>query len=84
MDFDAKYRVAGYGGVAFYLLGYEKIRDEDYEWSGIEYDNEQNVRAVMVGDDRVFIVDVDDLTVLADNEYCRDCGQIGCTHNTYV
>ena len=38
------------------------------------------VRAVMVGDDREFIVDVDDLTEIPDDSYCPGCGQIGCGH----
>jgi hypothetical protein len=83
-DFDAHYRVSGYGGIAWYVLGYEMIRDEDYEWSGMEYENRERVRAVMVGDDRVFVFDVEDFEPLADDEYCRDCGQIGCTSNVYI
>jgi len=78
LDMDARYSVSYYEGVAFYLLGYEMIRDEDYEWSGIEEENRQNVRAVMVGDDTVHIVDVDDLTVISEDDYCPECGQIGC------
>lgn len=79
LDLNAKYKVNGYGGIAFYLLGYEMIRDEDYDWSGIEYENSDRVRAVMVGDDRVHLIDVEDLTPLTDDEYCPECGQIGCT-----
>jgi hypothetical protein len=78
IDLEARYRVEGYSGVAWYLLGYEKIRDEDYEWSGIEYENTDRVWAVMVGDDRVFTFDVEELTELEDDEYCPECGQIGC------
>jgi hypothetical protein len=32
----------------------------------------------MVGDDRVHVVDVDDLTEISDEDYCPGCGQIGC------
>jgi hypothetical protein len=46
------------------------------------WEDETMVRAVMVGDDRVFEVDVDDLTVLRDDEYCNVCGQIGCGHGS--
>jgi hypothetical protein len=79
LDFDARYKVHGYGGVAFYLLGYVTTRDEDYEWTGLEDVDASQVRAVMVGDDYVHIVDVDDLTVIAEDDYCAECGQIGCT-----
>lgn len=36
------------------------------------------VRACMVGDDRVEIVDVDDLTLIGEEDFCRGCGQVGC------
>ena len=90
IDFDARYSVAGYEGVAFYLLGYvREHRWEDGErvidWLGDLPDawevDETQVRAVMVGDDREHIVDVDDLTPLGDLDYCAICGQIGCGHD---
>lgn len=81
LDFDARYSVAGYGGIAFYLLGYVPIIDEDSEWSGFERADPDRVRAVMVGDDRVHEVDVCDLTRLDDDAYCSVCGQIGCSHD---
>lgn len=42
--------------------------------------DESRVVAVMVGDDREHVIDVDDLTELDDDAYCSECGQIGCTH----
>jgi len=81
LDFSARYRVHGYGAVAFYLLGYETTRDEDYEWTGIEDENRDRVRAVMVGDDYVWMIDVEDLAVLDEDDYCHECGQIGCAHD---
>jgi hypothetical protein len=36
------------------------------------------VRAVMVGDDREHIVDIEDLTEIGDDDYCAGCGQTGC------
>ena len=47
-------------------------------------DSDYQVDAVMIGDDRVFHVYVDDLELIDDESYCRDCGQIGCTANTYA
>lgn len=79
IDLSARYTVDGYGGVAFYLLGYELVRDEDFEWTGIEEENRERVRAVMVGDDHVFNVGVDEITQIDDLDYCAECGQIGCT-----
>lgn len=39
------------------------------------------VTAVMIGDDREFVIDVDDLTAIDDLDYCSECGQIGCGHD---
>lgn len=81
-DMEARYTVEGYRGIAFYCVGYEMIRDVDENgdwWSGIEYENRDRVRMIMVGDDRVHIVDVSDCTPIKEDEYCPECGQIGCT-----
>jgi hypothetical protein len=77
--FDARYSVQGYSGVAFYLLGYQEVTKWDHDGDA-EYDT-GFVRAVMVGDDREHIVDVDDLIALGEDAYCHTCGQIGCTHD---
>ena len=81
LDFDSKYKVEGWGGIAWYALSYEKVQDEDYEWSGIEHENRDNVVCMMVGDDAKFTFEVSMLTTLDDDEYCHECGQIGCTAN---
>ena len=39
------------------------------------------VSIVMVGDDRRQQVDRDEVTPLAEEDYCGECGQIGCTHD---
>ena len=96
LDFDARYSVVGYGGIAFYLTGYATewteeewflyCEDHEHEHDGDcylygepeEVEDRTKVRAVMVGDDRTHIVDVDDLTEIADEDYCPGCGQIGC------
>lgn len=94
LDFDARYEVSGYRGIAFYLLGYalewtpeewvyDGEGDPDDEDSYLynepeQVENQSMVRAVMVGDDYVHLIDVDDLTPLAEDAYCPSCGQIGC------
>lgn len=94
LDMDARYSVQGWGGIAFYLLGYDTEwtqeewiycgeGDEDDEANYLynepeEIENTDRVRAVMVGDDRVFTFDLDELTPIADEDYCHECGQIGC------
>jgi hypothetical protein len=34
---------------------------------------------VMIGDDREHIVDPEDLTHIDEDDYCHECGQVGCT-----
>ena len=96
LDFDARYTVAGYRGIAFYLAGYAAEWTEE-EWVLVCEDSEcdhdgdcylysepeeiersDRVRAVMVGDDRVHVVDVEDLTEISEEDYCAGCGQVGC------
>src|SRR3972149_2864137 len=57
-----------------------EIETGEGEW--IEQDEAcGRVIVVMVGDDHKWEVDVEDLTPLASGDYCRDCGQIGCSAN---
>lgn len=74
------YRVAGYGGIAWHVLGWETEPDEDTEWSGCE-NRTGNVVCMMVGDDRHFVFEPDEITPLEREEYCGSCGQIGCCHD---
>lgn len=102
LDMSARYTVAGYRGVAFYLLGWapetrevevwacegthdDNRHDDTCEWwTETETDDSDTfVRAVMVGDDREHIVDVDDLTPISEADYCHECGQVGCTADGY-
>lgn len=76
------YKVCGHGGVAWTVLGWETEPDEDTEWSGIE-NRTGRVVSRMVGDDRRFAFDPEDLTPLARAAFCGECGQIGCTHDGY-
>ncbi len=78
-DADA-YRVSGYKGIAFTVCGWETEPDEDTEWSGYEVRTGKIV-AVMVGDDRKFTFDPEDITPLDREDYCGSCGQIGCPHD---
>jgi len=71
------YRVAGSDGIAYYVLGWETEPDEDTDWTGIEERTGMLV-VQMIGDDRHFVVDPDDVTPLDADEYCPECGQIGC------
>jgi len=113
MTLDKRYRVEGYGGIAFYAIGYTTemteerwtyLGEEDdphagsedyYALTGDHYPDENpanyiydppeevedrsRVRVVMVGDDRVITVGVDELVEISEDDYCHECGQIGCT-----
>ena len=97
IDMSAYYSVAGYGAIAWYLIGYDtEWTPEEWEYIGgpdddpddecnylysepEEIENRERVRAIMVGDDRVFTFELDELTVIGDDDYCHECGQIGCT-----
>ena len=75
------YSVAGWGaGIAWYVRGWETEPDEDTEWTGIE-PRTGRVVATMIGDDRRFVIDPEDLSPLGELDYCAACGQIGCGHD---
>lgn len=71
------FTVDGYGGVAWYLHEIESEPDEDTEWTGLEVPTGRVV-LVMVGDDRSHSVDPDDVSVIGEDDYCHECGQVGC------
>ena len=85
------YTVKGYRGIAWYVLGWETepgpsewYDEEAEEW--VSDEEPEPVRTgqvvcVMVGDDRHFTFDRDDITPLAREDYCGECGQMGCTHD---
>lgn len=80
---NAHYRHAAYPGVAWWIKRPCVVNEYDEDTGELihEEDSDRFVVAVMVGDDREFIHDVDELTRLAETEYCHECGQIGCGHN---
>lgn len=90
--------VPWYRGVACYVRGPVKlyvpdisyaIDPETGEESCEEFDGEwidgdgSRLRLVMVGDDREFEADADECTLLSDDDFCADCGQLGCGHGRY-
>ena len=82
-DFDSAYRADGWSdGIAWSVYDYESVPDEDTDWTGYECATGR-VLAHMVGDDRLFAFDPDDLTPLAEEDFCHVCGQVGCTHDGY-
>ena len=43
-----------------------------------EIEDRTKVRCIMVGDDREFTFDIEELSPLDEEEFCPGCGQIGC------
>jgi hypothetical protein len=77
-EFPGAYAVKGWGkGIAWRVLGWETEPDDDTEWTGIE-NRTGRIVAVMIGDDRHFSVDPDDVKAIEEGSYCPECGQIGC------
>lgn len=74
--------IATYPGIAFYVGGQtvDTCYDEDADDT---YDQPRDgfYDCIMVGDDRVHVVDVDDMRHIDEKEFCSVCGQIGCTHD---
>lgn len=82
LDFDARYTVDGYGGVAWRIAPKMIIETfDDGEPTGELTRDDDFVIATMIGDDRAFVIDVADLTMISDDDYCHQCGQIGCDHD---
>lgn len=72
-----------------FLICEEKDHDHDGECYAIDdepytYEDTDRVIVVMIGDDREHEVDREDLTPLPADDYCAECGQIGCTHDGIV
>jgi len=73
------YVVDRYGGIAWQVLGWEIVDNEDTEWTGIKQ-NTEKVVMVMIGDDRYFVFDLENIKGIEEDAYCSECGQIHCGH----
>lgn len=98
LDFTKNYSHPKFKGVALWIAGYPKVWVPDTYTAMDEYGNEYEdetgtgemvddtesgrVLVVMVGDDYKNTVDVSDLTVISDDDFCDGCGQIGCGHSS--
>jgi hypothetical protein len=95
-DFDARYKVDEYEGIAWNVVDYAtEWTEESWTYIGGDRDDENNylynrpeeiedrnyMVCYMVGDDRKFVFGIDQLTKLEEDEYCSECGQIGCKAN---
>lgn len=94
INMDGRFKVEGWPGVAVRIDGYVKTWDpyiaidEDEDGNEIEIETGEGewvddvesgmVNVVMIGDDAKHVVDISDLTEIDDEDYCSDCGQLGC------
>lgn len=59
----------------------QEYLDIDFQYSeGEMVDDTDRYIVVMVGDDRKHIVDVDDCEEISGEDFCSECGQMGCMH----
>ncbi len=78
LDRGRRYRVAGYGAVAWRYAGDEIERYWTDDLDDVDEVATGMVRMIMVGDDDVWIIDPADCEPIGESDYCQDCGQIGC------
>ncbi len=81
-DADAYKIKDDYDGIAWHILGWQTEPNEDTEWTGME-DRTGQVVCIMIGDDRKFTFDPEDVIPIDREAYCSECGQIGCCHDGY-
>jgi hypothetical protein len=91
------FRARGFGGIALRVVAYPKVWEAwtslEMDEDGREYERDTGegewvenpdcgrVLVCMVGDNHKFELDRSDLTPLAREEFCGECGQIGCAHD---
>lgn len=94
VDFGMYVSHESYRGVAFWVDDWSKKIVEKYVeypdfgdsgepfygWEEVEVISDSMVDCYMIGDDRKFEFDIDELTAIDVNDFCGSCGQIGCGH----
>jgi hypothetical protein len=83
--FAGSFTVDGWDGIAWRAIKYVERQvvcyDRDIgEWVKTEI-YEDWIVAVMIGDDRRHEIEVSEITMIDDDDYCSECGALGCTHD---
>ena len=60
-----------------------QVETGEGEWLQPSFEDSDRVIVVMVGDDKRHTVDKDNCTPIEREDYCGECGQIGCSHDGY-
>lgn len=76
-----RFIVQGMPKVAWRYIG-EQV-DRIFVWEDQDYEQQPTgmVRMVMVGDDQPHVHDPIDVIAINREDYCAECGQIGCGHD---
>jgi len=78
------YRVDGYDGIAWRFIQHPVVTEyDDYGDAVDQTEDTDQAIMVMVGDDRRFTFGTDEVHIIPDDSFCRECGQIGCGCNAY-
>lgn len=75
------YRIDGHRGIAWRAFGWEIETLFDTDTGDTEEQRTGKVVCVMIGDDRRFAFDPEDIHAIEREEYCGVCGQMGCCHD---
>jgi hypothetical protein len=76
-------------GIALRFSQYVKDDDDifylndDDDWEEVDYNSDNEITSAffhMVGDDTDYLIEIEDIEILDDDEFCGGCGQIGCGH----
>jgi hypothetical protein len=68
-----------YPGVAICIDNYHCFYEYSYDIDDyIEYELTDRFDCHMFGDDDILVIDAEDLQLMH-NEFCRGCGQLGCS-----
>lgn len=70
-------------GIAMYVHGnaVRTVWNEEEQWCESDGHYDDIYECVMIGDDEGHNIHEDDLELLNRDEFCAECGQIGCGHN---
>lgn len=67
-------------GIALRFASWSNIDD----YNGNDWEDGEPISGgyfYMIGDDRLNYIEIEDIEIINDDEFCGSCGQIGCGHS---